>query len=74
MAYARTAERHDFVATAPGRKHGRGFFRRAFDSMLEGRWRTAEREIAAFLQGRGQSLTDDAEREIERILSSSARF
>jgi hypothetical protein len=74
MAYARTAERHDFVAASPSRKHGRGFFRRLFDALVEGRRRTADREIAAFLEGHGKYLTDDAEREIERILSSSPRF
>jgi hypothetical protein len=42
--------------------------------MVEGRRRSAEREIAAYLEGSGQFLTDDAEREIERILSSSPRL
>jgi len=74
MAYARTAERHDFTATTASRTNRRGFFRRLFDSMVEARRRTAEREIVAFLEGHGKYLTDDAEREIERILSSSAWF
>lgn len=75
MAYARTADdRKDFVAASVRPKNGRGFLRRAFDAMVEGRRRVAEREIAAFLQGHGKYLTDDAEREIERILSSAGRF
>jgi hypothetical protein len=79
MAYARTAgELQQFVADTRKPKHARGFFRRAlhavFDAMADGRRRNAEREIAAYIHGRGQTLTDDAEREIERILSSSPRF
>jgi hypothetical protein len=79
MAYARIAdELHPFVATTATRKTSRGFWRgflsRLFDAMVEARQRSAEREIAAFLRGRGKYLTDDAEREIERILSSSTRL
>ena len=75
MAYTRTAdELHHFVATTTKPKNARGFFRRMFDSMVEGRRHSAEREIAAFLEGNGIILTDDAEREIDRILSSSTRF
>jgi hypothetical protein len=70
MAYARSAdELHDFAATALKPKNWRGFFRRAFDAMVDGRRRSAEREIALFLQDRGGYLTDEAEREIERLLS-----
>jgi hypothetical protein len=75
MAYARTADgQYDFFATAQPRKPARGLFARLFDSMLEGRQRAAEREIAAYLEGGGQFLTDEAERQIERILSSSTRI
>jgi hypothetical protein len=79
MAYARIAdELHHFVASASTPKTARGFwrglFRRLFDSMVEARRRSAEREIALFLRDRGGYLTDDAEREIERILSSSTRL
>jgi len=75
MAHARTADgQYDFVATAIKPKSRRGFFSRLFDSMVDGRQRAAEREIAAFLEGSGKFLTDDAEREIDRILSSSTRF
>ena len=74
MAYARTADgQYDFLATAKP-KHGRGVFGRLFDSIVEARRRAAEREIAAYLEGSGQFLTDEAEREIERILSSSPRL
>jgi hypothetical protein len=72
MAYLRTADDlHHFVATTARPQKKRGFFGRMFDAMVEGRRHSAEREIAAFLEGNGRFLTDDAEREIERILSSS---
>jgi hypothetical protein len=80
MAYVRTAdELHHFVATTaqPSTnkpKNARGFFRRAFEAMVDGRRRSAELEITAYLETRGQYLTDEAEREIDRILSSSTRF
>jgi hypothetical protein len=79
MAYARSAdELHDFTAakstTESTPKSGRGFFRRAFDAMVEGRRRMAEREIEVFMRGRGGYLTDETEREINRILSSSTHL
>jgi|HubBroStandDraft_5_1064220.scaffolds.fasta_scaffold369669_2 hypothetical protein len=75
MAYLRAAdELHHFVAPTAKRQNKRGFFGRMFDAMVEGRRHSAEREIAAFLEGNGRFLTDDAEREIERILSSSTRL
>ena len=55
-------------------RHGRGFFRRAFDAMVEARRHAAEREIAAFVERSGGKFTDDAERGIDRILSASGRF
>jgi len=75
MAYIRTADDlHHFVATPAKAKNARGFFRRMFDAMVEGRRHSAEREIAAYLECHGSFLTDDAEREIDRILSSSTRL
>ncbi len=76
MAYARTADgQYEFFATPKVQpKHGRGFFGRLFDSLADGRRRAAEREIAIYLKGSGQFLTDEAERHIERILSSSSRI
>lgn len=75
MAYARSADgQYDFLTLAPTPKNARGLFGRLFDSMLEGRRRAAEREVAAYFEGSGQFLTDEAEREIERILSSSTRL
>jgi hypothetical protein len=80
MAYARTADgQYEFFATPkskpqPQPQPWRGLFSRLFDSLAEGRRRAAEREIAVYLEGRGKFLTDDAERQIERILSSSSRF
>jgi hypothetical protein len=70
MAYARIADDlHDLPADASKRQTARGFFQRMFDSMVDARQRSAEREIALFLQDRGSYLTDESEREIERILS-----
>lgn len=76
MAYARTADgQYEFFASPkPQPKHGRGFFGRFFESLADGRRRAAEREIAIYLKGSGQFLTDEAERHIERILSSSSRI
>jgi hypothetical protein len=75
MAYARTAdEPRKFVANTRRPGNRRGFFRRAFDSMVKARRRSTERQIAEVLRGRGETLTDDAERQIDRILSSSERF
>jgi hypothetical protein len=74
MAYARTADgQYEFFAAAKP-KHGRGLFARLLDSLMEGRRHAAEREIAVYLEGSGQFLTDEAERQIERILSSSSRI
>lgn len=75
MAYARTADAsREFVADAPRLKTGRGLFRRLFDALVQSRQRAAEREIEVFLRGRGDRLTDDLERDIDRILFSSSRF
>jgi len=41
---------------------------------VEGRQHAAEREITVYLESSGKFLTDEAEREIERILSSSTRI
>ncbi len=55
MAYARIADPlHHFVADTPKPKNRLGFFRRAFDAMADGRRRSAEREIAAYLEGSGK--------------------
>ncbi len=74
MAYARAADRQYEFFAAPKPKRRPGLFGRFFDSMLDGRRRAAEREITAYLEGSGKFLTDEAEREIERILSSSTRI
>jgi hypothetical protein len=72
MAYARIAdESRDFDTALPKPKNAAGFFRRLFDLIVEGRGRAAEREIETMLARRGGKLTDDAEREIDRILFSS---
>jgi hypothetical protein len=74
MAYARAADGQYEFFDAPKPKRWRGLFSRLLDSMVEGRQRAAEREIAVYLGGSGKFLTDEAEREIERILSSSTRL
>lgn len=79
MAYISTADRrHSFVATPskpePRPRRERGLFGRLFDAMAEGRRHAADREIAAYLRDNGKLLTDETEREIERILASRARF
>jgi hypothetical protein len=74
MAYARAADgQYEFFA-APDSKRWRGLFSRMFDTLVEGRRRAAEREIAVYLESSGKFLTDEAEREIERILSASTRI
>jgi hypothetical protein len=75
MAYARSADgQYDFFAAAAKPQRVGGLLSRLFDSLIDGRRRAAEREIAAYLEGSGKFLTDEAEREIDRILSSSTRF
>lgn len=74
MAYARTADgQYEFFAP-PKPKRWRGLFSRLFDTIVEGRRHAAEREIAVYLESSGKFLTDEAERQIERILSSSTRI
>jgi hypothetical protein len=75
MAYTRVADQsRDFAASPSLPKSRLGFLRRAFHAIVEGRQRAADREIEAFLRGRGKHLTDDTEREITRILSSSSHL
>jgi hypothetical protein len=75
MAYARSADgQYDFFAAAAQPQRTRGLLSRVFDSLVEGRRRAAEREITTYLASSGKFLTDEAEREIDRILSSSPRF
>lgn len=51
-------------APAPAEKR-RGLLRRLYDTIMENRQRSANRDIAAFLARRGHRLTDSAEREID---------
>jgi hypothetical protein len=71
---AKPKARHDFVAVPAKPKARRGLLGRVFAAIVEARQRAADREVAAYLQGGGQFLTDEAERHIERILSSSSRL
>lgn len=49
------------------------FWRRIFEAMVASRQRRAEREIAAYIAGRGGSLTDEVERNIMRGLTGAGR-
>jgi len=49
----------------------RGLLHRIFDAMMASRQRQVDREIARYLAGAGGTLTDDAERKIERRLLST---
>jgi hypothetical protein len=71
MAYAQAADGQYELFAAPQPKRLRGVFSRLMDRIVEGRRHVAEREIVAYLEGSGKFLTDEAEREIERILSSA---
>jgi len=68
MAYvARPTDFHTDVAPyrAPtNAKARRGLLRRLYDTILENRQRSANRDIAAFLARRGNRITDSVEREI----------
>ncbi len=77
MAYARTAiAPRGFIAEPAPRKRGdwRGLLRRLGDALEQSRQRALDREIEAYLSSRGGRLTDNAEREIERIMYSSTRW
>ncbi len=75
MAYARAlVAPREFVATPRKPRDGRSLLRRLHDALERSRQRALDREIAAYLSGRGERLTDSTEREIERILSSPTRW
>jgi hypothetical protein len=56
-----TSTRQFAPGTQPTRK---SLWRRIFEALAASRERHAEREIAAYLSGRGGMLTDELEREI----------
>jgi hypothetical protein len=75
MTYA--AHHSDFAsggnasATNDRNENKVGVLRRIFDAMFEWRQKQAERQIAAFIAGRGGRFTDDLEREMtHRLLTS----
>lgn len=75
MAYVRTADAADVFMTATPRRHaGCSVFARIFDAVVDGRRHAVERRIATYLQGGGEFLTDEAERQIECILRSPTRL
>jgi len=59
------------AADAADKPERKGFWQRAFDAMIAGQQRRADREIAAFLKNHGGPMTDDLEREIMRRLGAS---
>jgi len=69
MAYAPTAI-HPRELAAPAKKTT-SFWQRLLASMIVSRQRQAEREIATYLRHCGGKFTDEAEREIERLLSGA---
>jgi len=75
MTYA--AHRSDFAfggnasTKSNGNQNKVGVLRRIFDAMFEWRQKQAERQIAAFIAGRGGRFTDELEREMtHRLLTS----
>jgi hypothetical protein len=58
------------VEHAPERK---SFWRRAYQGIINAQQRRAEREIRAFLWGRGDFLTDETEREMMQRLTGGPR-
>jgi hypothetical protein len=49
------------------------FFSRLLRAQIESRQRQADRVVAQYLATHGTKLTDDAERQIERLLFKSGR-
>ena len=56
---------------APTAKAKTPFLTRLFGSMIESRQRHADRVVAQYLAVHGDKFTDDAERQIERLLFPS---
>lgn len=57
----------DIVVPGAGKK---SLWRRIFDTLIESRQRTAEREIARYIEAHGGHLTDEVERNISRKFGS----
>ena len=55
---------------APAGKSRTPFLTRLFGSMIRERQRHADRVVAQYLAAHGNKFTDDAERQIERLLFS----
>lgn len=52
------------LAAAAAKPERRSFWRKVFEGIVAGQQRRADREIAAFLYGRGGMFNDETEREI----------
>jgi len=75
MAYAQSipAPRAALAPATPAQP-ARSFWRRLYVGMIRARRRQADREIVRYLQSVGGTLTDHAEREIERRYLSNRPY
>jgi hypothetical protein len=79
MAHASSipAPRAAFAPATPAQasdRSGHGLLRRIFEAIITARQRQIDREITRYLETIGGSLTDHAEREIERRFLSNYRL
>lgn len=69
MAYvARPSDFHPHVAprrASANTERRPGFLRRLYETIMDNRQKSADRDIAAYLARRGNRLTDSVEREID---------
>lgn len=61
------------TAGAAAKPERRSFWRRVFDGIVVSQQRRADREIEAFLNSHGGTLTDDMEREITQRIAGRRR-
>jgi hypothetical protein len=75
MTYATHHRDFAFVGKASTKNNAAankaGVLRRIFDSIFESRQKQADRDIAAFIAGRGGRITDELEREMTLRLMTS---
>jgi hypothetical protein len=70
MAFiARQTDFHTAIAPySPPAQPQHGFWRRLFDSVMDGRQRRTQREVERFVAWHGRGMTDALEREIDTRL------